>query len=172
MTINSTEISSDVTSGSAKATITKAIFDTLLDKSKSTEGTSKEDLIQENSSQLQNFLDARNTYYTDYLMAAKVLGIVNGVGNNLFDPEKDITRQEMFVMLYNALQVIDEVPTGNVTRDLSSFYDAYQVTDWASEALSNLVKAGIVSGSNNKLIPTSSTTRAEIAQVLYNLLSK
>ena len=124
------------------------------------------------SYQIQNFTDAGNTYYTDYLLAAKALGIVKGVGNSLFAPEKEITRQEMFMMLYNALNVIDETPTATVNKKLSGFSDADQVADWAMEALSNLVEAGIVTGNNNKLNPTSSTTRAEITQVLYNLLFK
>ncbi len=34
------------------------------------------------------------------------------------------------------------------------------------------VKTGTVSGSNGKLTPTGTTTRAEMAQVLYNLLGK
>jgi hypothetical protein len=33
-----------------------------------------------------------------------------------------------------------------------------------------LVESGTVSGSNGKLTPTGTTTRAEMAQVLYNLL--
>ncbi len=118
------------------------------------------------------FNDAGNTYYTDYLLAAKGLGIVNGIGNNLFAPEKEITRQEMFVMLYNALKVIDEVTADLNNVQLSAFNDATNVADWANEALSSLVKAGVVVGNNNNLYPTSNTTRAEIAQVLYNLLSK
>jgi hypothetical protein len=124
------------------------------------------------SYQIQNFTDAGNAYYTDYLLAAKALGIVRGVGNNLFAPEKEIARQEMFVMLCNALKVIDETPTATVNKELSGFSDAGQVADWAMEALSNLVKAGIVTGSNNKLNPASSATRAEVTQVLYKLLFK
>jgi hypothetical protein len=121
---------------------------------------------------IRNFTDAGSTYYTDYLLAAKGLGVVNGVGNNFFAPDKEITRQEMLVMLYNALQVISEVPATVLDKELSSFSDAGQVADWANEAVSALVKAGIVGGSNNRLNPTEGTTRAEIAQVLYNLLSK
>jgi len=48
-----------------------------------------------------NFADAGNTWYTGYLAAARRLGISAGVGNNMFAPEKEITRQEMFSMLYN-----------------------------------------------------------------------
>ncbi|MEL7566705.1 MAG: immunoglobulin-like domain-containing protein, partial [Dehalobacterium sp.] len=51
-----------------------------------------------------NFADAGNTYYTGYLAAAKRLGISAGVGNNLFVPDKEITRQEMFTLLYNGLK--------------------------------------------------------------------
>lgn len=119
-----------------------------------------------------NFADAGNTYYTDYLAAAKNLGIVNGIGNNLFAPDKEITRQEMSVMLYNALKVIDAVPDATNNIQLSSFNDASNAADWAQEALSCLIKAGIVGGYNNNLYPTSTTTRAETAQVFYNLLSK
>lgn len=121
---------------------------------------------------ITNFNDSGDTYYTNYLLVAKGLGIVNGIGNNLFAPEQEITRQEMFVMLYNALKVIDEVPASLTDEQLSSFNDAVKIDVWAEEAISALVKATIVSGSNNSLNPTSSTTRAEIAQVLYNLLSK
>lgn len=127
---------------------------------------------QGESSQIQNFSDAGNTYYTDYLLAAKALGIVNGIGNNMFAPEKEITRQEMFVMLFNALKVIDEVPAYVNNTPLSSFNDADKIASWANEALSSLVKTGTVGGYNNSLYPTATTTRAEIAQVLYNLLSK
>lgn len=127
---------------------------------------------QDEFNQNQNFSDAGNTYYTNYLLAAKNLGIVKGIGNNMFAPEEEITRQEMFVMLYNALKVIDELPTSTVTKELSSFNDSDQVANWGSEGLSYLVKAGVIEGTNNYLNPTSGTTRAEIAQVLFKLLSK
>jgi hypothetical protein len=49
-----------------------------------------------------NFTDAGNTWYTKYLATARRLGLSAGVGNNLFAPEKEITRQEMFTMLQYA----------------------------------------------------------------------
>jgi len=119
-----------------------------------------------------NFVDAGNTYYTNYLLAAKGLGIVNGVGNNQYAPELAITRQEMFVMLYNALKVIDEVPASLVNKQLSDFSDANQVASWAQDAFNALIQGGIISGSNGKLAPIETTSRAQMAQVLYNLLSK
>ena len=119
-----------------------------------------------------NFTDAGNTYYTKYLAAAKRLGISNGVGNNLFSPNKEITRQEMFTLLYNALNVIGEVPEATIGKQLANFSDADQIAGWAEKAMELFVGSGIVSGSGDKLLPIEISNRAEMAQVLYNLLTK
>lgn len=119
-----------------------------------------------------NFADAGNTWYTGYLAAAKRLQISAGVGNNLFAPEKEITRQEMFTLLYNALKAIGKLPRGNSGRMLSSFNDAGDIVPWAKEAMRLFVEAGTIGGSGGKLTPTDTTTRAQMAQVLYSLLSK
>ena len=119
-----------------------------------------------------NFADAGSTYYTGYLAAAKRLGISGGVGNDMFAPEKEITRQEMFTLLYNALKAIDKLPKVSSGKTLSSFSDAGELASWAKDAMSVMVRAGITGGSGGKLSPSATATRAEMAQVLYNLLSK
>ncbi|GGH35921.1 S-layer homology domain-containing protein [Paenibacillus segetis] len=119
-----------------------------------------------------NFSDAGNTYYTGYLAAAKRLGISSGTGNNKFVPEKEITRQEMFTLLYNALKLIGELPQGNSGKTISDFTDAGLIDSWAKEAMTLLVETGTIDGNTGKLTPTSTTTRSEMAQVLYNLLAK
>lgn len=119
-----------------------------------------------------NFADAGSTYYTGYLAAAKRLEITAGIGNNLFAPEKEITRQEMLTMLYNTLKQRGELPATTTGETLADFTDAGQVASWAKDAMALFVETGTVSGSGNMLNLTGLTTRAEIAQVLYNLMSK
>jgi hypothetical protein len=119
-----------------------------------------------------NFSDAGNTYYTGYLAAARRLDITSGVGDNKFAPEQAITRQEMFTLLYNALKALDKLPAGDSGKTLANFTDSDSVADWATEALTALAKSGIVAGSGGKLDPTVGSTRAQMAQVLYNLLGK
>ncbi|TCZ75957.1 DUF11 domain-containing protein, partial [Paenibacillus albiflavus] len=119
-----------------------------------------------------NFSDAGNTYYTGYLAAAMRLGISSGVGNNMFAPEKEITRQELFTLLYNALNVIEKLPQGNSGKTLSDITDAGLIDSWAKEAITLLVETGSIVGNAGMLTPTATTTRAEMAQVLYNLLAK
>jgi hypothetical protein len=119
-----------------------------------------------------NFADAGSTWYTGYLAAAKRLKISAGVDGNMFAPEKEINRQEMFTLLYNALKVINKLPRGDSGRTLSDFSDAGDIAPWAKEAMKLLVETGTIGGSGGKLLPKDTTTRAQMAQVLYSLLTK
>ncbi|WP_081756953.1 S-layer homology domain-containing protein [Gorillibacterium massiliense] len=129
--------------------------------------------IQPDSSFGSNFADAGNTYYTNYLAKAKELGIAAGVGNNKFAPEGKITRQDMFTLLYHALDKLGELPKAKNSNTLSSFHDGASVSDYARNAMLALVQGGIVSGEDGgKLSPQGKSTRAQVAAVLYNLLSR
>ncbi|MEL7658353.1 MAG: S-layer homology domain-containing protein, partial [Bacillota bacterium] len=128
--------------------------------------------IAPDKDRVNNFSDAGNTYYTGYLAAAKKLGISDGVGGNMFAPGKQISRQEMFTLLYNALKVIDQLPGGTEGSSLSAFSDADEIASWAKDAMAMLVETGTICGSVDSLSPTDITNRAQMAQVLYNLLSK
>jgi len=150
---------------SPNADLTRGQFIVMLLKAYQIEAANDADILA------ANFSDAGDTYYSDYLAAAKSLGIAKGLGNNLFAPNKEISRQEMFVLLYNTLDILDELPAASGSNQLADYDDADDVASWANEALSTLIKAGIVSGNNNRIDPLTITTRAQMAQVLYNLLS-
>ncbi|WP_304508017.1 S-layer homology domain-containing protein [Anaerotignum sp.] len=128
--------------------------------------------IQPDDDSNDNFSDAGDTYYTDYLAAAKRLGISGGMGENKFAPEQAITRQQMFTLLYNALKAIDQLPEGDSERALTDFTDYDSISSYGEEAMAYFVEIGAVSGTNGKLLPEATTTRGEMAQVLYNLLAK
>lgn len=119
-----------------------------------------------------NFSDAGDTYYTGYLSAAKRLGITSGVGNNMFAPEKEVTRQEMFTLVYKTLKSLDELPTVDVVKDLTDFKDAENVSDYANEAMTFFVKTGVISGSNGNLLPVDKASRAQFVQILFNIMTK
>jgi hypothetical protein len=118
----------------------------------------------------ENFTDAGDTYYTGYLAAARSLGIAKGVGDNLFAPDHKITRQEMAALLYNALQMLKKLPTGTSDKTMEDFRDAYLIAPWAENAMIKLVETGIFNGSNGEIRPTDVVSRAQIAQVMYNLM--
>lgn len=119
---------------------------------------------------MDNFTDAGNTYYTDYLAAAKQLGIAGGIGNNLFAPDREVTRQEMCMLLYNALKLLDRLPEASSGKTPADFLDEADIASWASDAVTVFVKAKVLSGSDGKLFPTAILSRAQMAQVFYNLM--
>ncbi len=148
---------------SPDATITRGQFMVMLMKAYG---------IQPDENGKENFVDAGNTYYTNYLSAAKRLGLTNGTGNNTFSPDKKITQQEMISLLYKTLKVMGKLPTATEGKDLTTFADANQIAPWAKDGMSLFTKAGILTGKSGKLEPTKKASRAQMAQVLYNLLSK
>ena len=156
----------EITSGtgnnlfSPDAALTRGQFITLLLRAYGIE-------VDEDAS--ENYNDAGDTYYTGYLASAKRLGITNGVGDNMFAPEDEITRQDMFTLLYRALGVLEELPDTDGSTSLSDYNDTDDIADYAKDAMETFVTAGIISGSGGKLDPLGGSTRAQMAQVLYNL---
>lgn len=128
--------------------------------------------IQPEAAGADNFADAGDTYYTGYLAAAKRLGIAGGSGDNRFSPEAEISRQDLAALLYRALGVLDRLPAGATAGTLEGYSDAANIADYAEPAFTALVKAGIIGGNGGKLNPEGTSTRAETAQILYNLLTK
>ena len=114
-----------------------------------------------------NFDDCGNTWYTGYLAAAKQLGISNGVEGNTFAPEREITREEMVTLIYNYLKSIGEV---DVDKEETSFKDNDSISDWAKAGVAFASDKGYVNGKENNLFdPTGDATRAELAQIFFNM---
>ena len=106
-----------------------------------------------------------DSWYGDGVYWARLHGVVTGVTGEIFDPDGDITREQMAVMLYRYAQYKDYDVTGNA--DLSGYADADSVSSWAQYAVAWAVDAGLISGvGNNTLNPQGSATRAEIATIL------
>lgn len=107
-------------------------------------------------------------YYYESVSRAKSLGIISGVGENSFNPEGSITRQDMMTMTYRALLELGKADFDKA--DLSRFKDASAISDYAVESVSSLVGAGYISGDDNGNVnPKANTTRAETAVFLYKL---
>ena len=129
--------------------------------------------IEIDSQNTGNFKDAGNKYYTNYLGTAKSLGLVSGVGNNLYSPETPITRQDMLVILYQVLDKLEKLPAeSNVGKPFDEFNDIGEISSYATDVIRYFVKTGVIQGEGNKIMPKTPTTRAQTAQVLFNIYMK
>jgi len=118
----------------------------------------------------KNFDDVKSTdYYYNAIGVAKELGIAVGTGNNKFNPNQHITRQDMMVLILRALKIADINLSEGSKKDIDRFIDTSSVSDYALEAVATLVKEGIIIGSNNKIRPKEYTTRAETAVMIYRI---
>ncbi len=127
--------------------------------------------IAPDANAVKSFDDVSDNYAAPYISAAKHLGIVTGVGENKFAPTKEISRQEMFVMLYNALKVIGELPEAKENLLIGGYVDLSDVANWALPAMTLMVESGICAGTgDNMLSPLSVCDRATAAQIIYNLM--
>lgn len=111
-----------------------------------------------------------NAYYAQAVSAAKQLGIVSGDGRN-FMPNSQITRQDAMVMIVNAMKAAGKLQSTASTSVLNNFPDGSSVSGYAREAVSTLVQSGAVNGSNGRLNPRSSITRAEAAVILHFVMT-
>ena len=103
-------------------------------------------------------------WFYDAMASSVLMGAFQGDGVNL-NPNANITRQEAFTVLARLFTL-----SGGDQSVLNSYTDGAQVADWAKDSMASMVAAGYVKGSDNKLNPTSSITRAEFAQVMDNLV--
>ncbi|WP_302770036.1 S-layer homology domain-containing protein [Anaerotignum lactatifermentans] len=108
-------------------------------------------------------------WYTDAVIWANDAKIVSGMGDGLFAPNMEITREQMVVMLYNYAKYKGYDVTASA--DLSKFADNASVSTWAQPAMQWAVAKGYISGmGDNQLAPHGTATRAEIASVIMRFM--
>ncbi|MDR2132027.1 MAG: S-layer homology domain-containing protein [Clostridiales Family XIII bacterium] len=109
---------------------------------------------------------AAGQYYTAYVEWAKANGIVNGVGENSFAPDRDVSRQDFAVILVRYAEFVKK-PIHS-TRQPITFGDQSQIAGYAKNAIRTLYAGGIINGmDNNAFAPAKSATRAEVAAMLH-----
>ncbi|WP_160395442.1 fibronectin type III domain-containing protein [Paenibacillus sp. MMS18-CY102] len=114
---------------------------------------------------------SERAYYYDAVSAAYALGIVNGGGDGQFRPAAPITRQEMLVIAANALKHTGRSLPAASGLELSLYGDRGEVSPYASSSVAAMVKAGLAQGSDNRIEPKRTTTRAEAAVLVYRLFN-
>ncbi|HOM03048.1 MAG TPA: family 10 glycosylhydrolase [Acetivibrio sp.] len=118
-----------------------------------------------------NFGDVKeDAYYYEAVGIAKALGIVKGDGS-IFNPNANITREDMMVIVVNALKVAEAKIDKADEKFLENYADANAINGYARQAVAILTKEGIVNGFDGKIHPKSLATRAEIAVVISKLLT-
>ncbi len=121
----------------------------------------------------ETFADvSSDKYYYEQISLAKSLGVVEGIGNNKFNPEGFISRQDMMTMTYRALVKLNKI-NEEIKSDLNEYKDIATISSYAIESIRVLAGNKFISGDEKGNInPLSLTTRAEATVFLYQIYKK
>lgn len=113
----------------------------------------------------------RGSYYEQAIAWASENGIVTGFDASTFAPDRTITREQLAAILFRfaAYRGMDAV---TLRENLSSFQDQAAISAYAVSALNWAVGEGLMQGTGDKLEPTGSATRAQVAAMLRRFIQR
>ena len=119
-----------------------------------------------------NFVDvSESEYYSVAVGWAAKNEIVNGVGDNKFDPNAEITREQLIVILYRYSKFMK----GNISKgedtNILSYEDYNEISEYSISAFQWGCGEGIISGRTpTTLNPKGTASRAEVATMLMRYM--
>ena len=117
------------------------------------------------------FVDVSDgAWYADAVRWAAANGIAQGVGEDRFDPDAPVTRQDLAVFLTRYLDY--EGTYFALTQEYVTFADQGDIAGYADESLQTLYKLGVIQGvGGDRIDPLGQSTRAQAAAMLHRLLT-
>ena len=120
------------------------------------------------------FTDVKSSdWFAGAIGAAVQAKLVNGFSDNSFEPNAVITREQMAVMVSNAIAAagITNDVTGKKNELLAKFLDHASISSWAQMAVAQAVESHIISGmTENTFVPLEHATRAQAAVMLKRFM--
>ena len=115
------------------------------------------------------FGDLKQAWYKDAVAWAYENDIVKGVSGTKFDPNGNVTREQIATILYRYAEYKGIDISGST--DISIFPDSSKVSSWAKNALKWAVAKELVTGTVKNgvtiLDPKGVASRAQVATILY-----
>ena len=116
-------------------------------------------------------------WYAAPIQWAASWGIASGTGQgdftfdsptlDTFSPAAPVTRQDAAVILYGYAQLLGG-ETQSTTYPLNRFPDGWDTSIYARDAMAWAIAQGIFQGSDGKLLPRDTLTRAQAASILHS----
>lgn len=120
---------------------------------------------------------AEGAWYAAPIQWAASWGIASGTGQgdftfdaptlDTFSPLAPLTRQDAAVILYGYAQLLGG-ETQSTTYPLNRFPDGWDTSIYARDAMAWAIAQGIFQGSDGKLLPRDTLTRAQAASILHS----
>jgi hypothetical protein len=112
------------------------------------------------------------SWYAPYVAAARKAGIVNGISETEYEPDRVVTREEMAAMVIRAVKQWKNVSiSAEDLARMERFADNDEISDWAYNDVYTAKHLQLVVGRDGlQFAPDSKTLRGEAAMLIYNFL--
>lgn len=128
--------------------------------------------VDETAADASTFEDVNpNAYYAPYVAWAQKNGIVVGTSATTFEPNAEITREQMAIIMYNYAKYAGEDVSKTDPAGLAAFADGASVSGWAQTEMAWAVNMQLMVGSDGKLSPQNHASRAEVAEIVKNYVN-
>ncbi|MFY3791592.1 S-layer homology domain-containing protein [Ureibacillus sp. MALMAid1270] len=116
-----------------------------------------------------NYKDVKDgQWFYDSINIASYYGIIKGDTTGKFNPNANITREEMAVMIKRAMDYLGITSTSSSV----TFSDQSKIAPWAVSSIQQVASVGIIEGNPDRsFAPKANATRAEASVILYRLLN-
>ncbi len=112
-------------------------------------------------------------WYAPYVRTAADAELISGYEDETFAPKRNVTREEMAVIILRAMKFAGFEPVAGDDGYLQIFADSADISAWAGASVAALVREEIIQGRPNGLFaPHDDITRAEAAHLLYSVWRK
>ena len=112
---------------------------------------------------------AADACYAPYIEWARQTGVVQGVGENRFAPDAPATREQLAVITANYARAQGAALAA--VSPAAAFADGAAVSAWARDAVTQLQRAGVLSGyPDGTFRPQQTVTREEACKILCEAL--
>lgn len=145
-----------------EGTVTRAMFVTILYR-----------IEGEPQAEKANFADVESgSWYEKAVGWASENNLANGTSSRGFEPNEEITREQLIAMLYRYAKFKGYADEAS-SKENTAFADDGEISDWAKDAFAWATNNQIVFGTNeNKVQPKNASTRAQVAAMSVRFLTK
>ncbi len=120
------------------------------------------------------FVDIKNHKYAKEIVRLYNSGVINGVGNNKFEPNRLIKREEVATLIYRLIHLINSET--KLEKQYSNAYNHKPISKWAIPYVDFCFKNKIINGvgESNGLVdiaPKNFTTIQESVALIYRVFA-
>lgn len=118
------------------------------------------------------FSDIKDSdWFSGEVASAVKAGLIKGMGDGIFAPNENITRQDMAVIVARTIAAVKaKAAPQNASQYIEKFKDKNGIADYAKDGVAAAVKYEIVKGiTADTFVPEEQATRAQAAAMMYRM---